>query len=176
MSHFYLQKSVRFFRAGHDASNLTSRFLWMWAIPLIFISCTSTDYDYKLITDSSIQVYFDRFEAEALNHGLSVDLEGRQIYGVLSDLDDTTVGNCRYRNREPRRITVDRQHWQSVSDLEREYIIFHELGHCYLERAHDDRKDSKGRCMSMMQSGERDCWMEYNAQTRNMYLKELFTF
>ena len=178
MSHFCLLKSVRINRAGYNFSKLTSRFLWMWAIPLIFISCTSGDYDmdYTLATDASIQAYFDRFEVEALKYGLAVDLEGMQIYGILSDLDEFTVGNCRYRKREPRRITVDRQHWQRISDLEREYIIFHELGHCYLEREHDDRKDSNGRCLSMMQSGEGDCWMKYNAHTRDTYLKELFTF
>ncbi len=150
--------------------------LWI-SITLLMCSCSPKEYDmdFKLSTDPAILEYFDRFETEALKFGLEIQLERKDIYGVFSDLDENKIGNCRYRQDEPRVVTVDRENWQYISDLEREYIIFHELGHCYLERGHDNSSDSSGVCLSIMHSAENKCTLIYNEYTRHTYLEELFT-
>ena len=64
--------------------------------------------------------------------------------------------------------------WSAAGDLEREHLIFHELGHCYLGRPHDDAKDTAGFCLSIMQSGDGSCRYNYRNVTRAAYLDELF--
>lgn len=41
---------------------------------------------------------------------------------------------------EGKRIEVDRDKWSRYSDTIREVVIFHEGGHCLLDRKHDDRE------------------------------------
>lgn len=89
--------------------------------------------DFKLNTDPAILEYFDRFETEALKFGLEIQLERKDIYGVFTDLDEDKIENCRYRKDEPRIGTVVLENWKYLSDLEREYIIFHELRHATWE-------------------------------------------
>ena len=56
----------------------------------------------------------------------------------------------------------------------KEFYIFHELGHCYLRRVHDDSKDKEGNCLSIMHSSVDACKFVYNGNTRSEYLDELF--
>jgi len=65
--------------------------------------------------------------------------------------------------------------WETASFAEKEYVVFHELGHCALNRRHLDTKNADGTCLSMMQSGNGSCKMNYNAQNRSKYLDELFS-
>lgn len=104
--------------------------LWI-SIPFFMSTCSPKEYDmdFKLNTDPAILEYFDRFETEALKFGLEIQLERKDIYGVFTDLDEDKIENCRYRNDEPRIGTVDLENWKYLSDLERDYIIFHELRH-----------------------------------------------
>jgi len=156
---------------------LAGRNILSWSFPLLLFACLTNEYDMdlSLTTDPAILEYFGRFETEALKFGLEIELESKGIYGVFGDLDEDKIGNCRYRKGEPRRVTVDRENWQYISDLEREYIIFHELGHCYLERGHDNSADSSGFCLSIMHGSENKCTLVYNTYTRYTYLEELFT-
>lgn len=155
-----------------------SRYTAWWVVCLFVISCTPKEFDmdYSQATDPAILKYFDRFETEAMKYGLEIRLETKGVYGVFSNLDNNKLGNCRYREGEPRKVSIDREYWQNTSDLDREYIVFHELGHCYLERGHDNSSDSGGYCRSIMHSAENKCILKYNANTRNAYLKELFSF
>lgn len=145
-------------------------------MPVIFITCSLSEYNLhnNAPTDPAIQEYFDRFETEASFFGLEFDVAGKNIYGIISDLDSNRIGNCSFSKNHPRRITIDREYWDGANDMEREYVIFHELGHCYLERIHDNSKSGSGMCRSIMQSGESDCYLIYNGKTRDYYLKELF--
>lgn len=158
--------------------NSIPRHLLTWTIVCILVSCTEKELgmDFNLKTEPSLLEYFDRFESEAHKYGMEIDLKSKKIYGVFGDLDEDVIGNCKFKPKEPRQVTIDRQNWEGISELEREYIVFHELGHCYLERIHDDRKDANGRCLSIMHSAEGKCVLEYNIETRDTYLKELFKF
>ncbi|HLT93384.1 MAG TPA: hypothetical protein VKZ56_02430 [Membranihabitans sp.] len=165
------------FSSGTHLNSLP-RLLLMWTFVCILVSCTENELgmDFNLKTEPSLVKYFDRFESEARKRGHRIDLKSKNIYGVFGDLDEDVIGNCKFKPEEPRQVTIDRQNWEGVSELEREYIVFHELGHCYLERIHDDRKDANGRCLSIMHSAEGKCILEYNMETRDTYLQELFTF
>jgi len=53
-----------------------------------------------------------------------------------------TVGLCSW-GRD--RIDIDPKNWKESSEFEREELIFHELGHCVLDRPHSDLKEIDGK-------------------------------
>ena len=81
--------------------------------------------------------YFDRFEAAAQNQGRSIDLRTAQITAEFADIDGEGVaGTCTYGSHLPGHVVIDEQFWSRASDLLKEMIVFHELGHCVLMRDH----------------------------------------
>jgi hypothetical protein len=48
----------------------------------------------------------------------------------------TTVGECVWNVITGRKIILDQVHWQEWDDASKESLLFHELGHCVLHRAH----------------------------------------
>ncbi len=122
--------------------------------------------------------HFQSFEAAALERGLEVDLSISGITANIESIDeDNIAGQCSYgRHRlSPKEIIIDESFWNQASQLYREYIVFHELGHCYLLRGHNDNCTEGGIWESLMRSGTVDgCRDLYNNRTRNNYLDELF--
>ncbi len=65
-------------------------------------------------------------------------------------------------------------YWLNASAMDKEFIVFHELGHCYLQREHLDTKDERGICTSIMSSGTSNCVRLYTNQNRSDLIDELF--
>lgn len=141
-------------------------------------SCSNSDEDtVAFFIEAELQVYFDRFEVEAAQRGLIIDLQSAQVSGEISEIADPGVaGQCTSNSDEPNLVTIDKSTWNSLRDLEKEYLVFHELGHCYLNRGHFDEVQANGTCESMMQSGTINCRKNYNSLTRAAYLDELFGY
>ena len=69
-------------------------------------------------------------------------------------------------------IVIKQPYWNTLGDYGREQLIFHELGHCALNRDHDNNKDIYDCPMSIMYQftfGDTDCYPPY----RNELLQEL---
>jgi len=126
--------------------------------------------------DQNLLPYFERFEAEAEARGISANVTA-EVSGKLAVIEgeETVAGQCRHFTETPNVVVVDPAYWQSATELEKEYLIFHELGHCSLQRSHLDTKNVSGNCLSIMQSGQNNCRMSYNYNTREEYLNELFS-
>lgn len=120
--------------------------------------------------------YFKRFEEEAARRGYTIDLQDANITGVISDISTNhVIGQCTYNSREPEKVTIDKPFWDKASDLGKEFVVFHELGHCYLGRNHDESVDARGICLSIMRSGTGTCRDSYNTTTRKALIDELFS-
>ena len=125
--------------------------------------------------DAELQEYFARYELEASLRGIEVDLGASDVRGFLVEIDDEGVaGTCTFNPAEPNTLRVDLETWEAVSASFREYIVFHELGHCERLRAHREAEDPSGRCESIMASGTEGCTPAYRPDTREAYLDELF--
>lgn len=127
--------------------------------------------------DERLWTYFDGFEKEALARGYSVDLSRANITGELIKIhDDGVAGSCSYGGRQrSKAVTIDTDFWDRASTAYREYIVFHELGHCYLFRDHLEDCLESGIWASIMRSGTLNfCRDFYNTRTRAYYLDELF--
>ena len=125
--------------------------------------------------EAELQEYFRRFEEEATLKGLEVDLVKLGITGVINEIDEQhVIGQCSYNRFNPRLVTIDQSFWNRSSDLSREFVVFHELGHCVLNRGHLEDAFSNGACKSIMRSGTGRCFDAYNIRNRDYYVEELF--
>ena len=125
--------------------------------------------------DQRLWPYFLRFENEAADRGITIDLVRAGITGVIEEIDrENVAGSCNFNAGSPNHVMVDLQFWNSVGDLFREFIVFHELGHCSLFRDHRETTDAQGRCVSIMRSGTGDCTNNYRSFTRVAHLDELY--
>lgn len=125
--------------------------------------------------DERLWPFFIRFEEQAAQRGVNIDLVQEGITGVIQPIDEENVaGTCNFNRRVPNHVMIDEDFFNRVSDLFREFIIFHELGHCSLFRDHLETEDQFGRCTSIMRSGVESCRDNYGFNTRTTYLDELY--
>lgn len=126
--------------------------------------------------DSELIPFFDAFKQEATARGVEIDVSFADLGGDITSINDPrVVGQCFHNTALPNEIKIDAEVWDNSSYLKREYIVFHELGHCYLDRNHLDTKDTKGNCLSMMESGGGACSDNYTESSRAKYITELFS-
>ena len=129
----------------------------------------------NLYIAAELQPYFDLFEVEAAARGLDYNLSEENLEGYLLRIaDDDVIGQCAFNTEQPRRVTIDVTFWRRASDFEKEMVVFHELGHCVLDRDHVDDANPDGTCVSIMHSGLGDCRLNYNGTNKEGYLDELF--
>ncbi|MFT5166435.1 MAG: hypothetical protein ACI8P3_001666 [Saprospiraceae bacterium] len=125
--------------------------------------------------DEALWDLFEAFEIEGANRGFEVDLISEGITGNIEAIDEEHVaGQCSYSEIFPGKVTVDSEFWINSSANFKEFIVFHELGHCYLHRGHREDFDDLGRCVSIMRSGLEECRDNYNVLTREQFIDELF--
>jgi len=149
-----------------------------FAISLLIMGCTKENDENLIIAtlniDAELQPYFDRFVEEGAIRGENIDLAAKKIEGFLLEIEEEgVVGQCSYSSSSTRKVSIDINYWNSATDLEKEFVVFHELGHCYLERSHLDAQQNRN-CTSIMHSGTSGCRFRYNTASRNTYLDELF--
>lgn len=126
--------------------------------------------------DQRLWTYFQNFETEAEKRGYTIDLNTMNVTGEISGIHDgNVIGTCSYGFRRPNAVTIDDAFWNRNGLLSREEVVFHELGHCILERDHTERTTNNGFCSSIMRSGTGSCRTVYNLTNRSYYLDELFT-
>jgi Zn-dependent peptidase ImmA (M78 family) len=123
-----------------------------------------------------LQSYFDTFAKEAAERGIEVDFAKNGIFGDLDIITSSTgaVGQCFHNKNSPNRVLIDVRYWNKIDSNSKEFLIFHELGHCILFREHLDSKKSNGHCISIMHSSEDVCKFEYDKNSRKEYIDELF--
>lgn len=139
---------------------------------MVLASCEKEE---EIFVEGELRAYFERFELEAAARGITFNFEEDRIEGYLEDIEETNVsGKCQFNSVYPDRVTIDANFWGSASDLEKEFVVFHELGHCFLEREHTEEATNGGVCKSIMHSGTGTCRNAYSNMTRSNYLDELF--
>ncbi len=125
-----------------------------------------------------LRPFYIAFEEEAANRGFDINLTQEEVTGNIVQLGNMGVlGVCVRNDEAPNRVAVDQEAWASASQAFRELIVFHELGHCVLNREHLDNEDANGICVSIMNSGLSGCDISLEQEkVREEYLDELFFF
>ena len=127
--------------------------------------------------DVEVQVYVDRFVEEAYKRGVEVDISQLGI-SVREDIYPVqAAGACHFFSAsEHPHIYIDTTslNWQH-SDYTREMLVFHELGHCLLNREHKEDLLENGNYASLMRSDKGVLYgSRLNSYKRAYYLDELF--
>lgn len=149
--------------------------LYILTIGLLVGLSSSCTKEHSQEIEAELLVYFDAFVEEATTHGVEITLEDLDIGGYVENIEQRgTLGQCKSYSNGSKAIVVDISYWERANDLEREYLVFHELGHCILNREHEDSRDEGGICTSIMQSGTHECRGAYTLENRNALLRELF--
>lgn len=142
----------------------------------LMMSCTDEEtYQMEESVATEMIIYFYKFSDEAEKRGIVIDWAEENISTVLTKLDEGAVGQCLTYEKGKNLINIDLAYWNKSDPNEREFLIFHELGHCVLKRSHLNLSKSDGTCVSMMNSGESSCHKNYTSSTRENYLNELFS-
>jgi len=145
---------------------------------LFLFTCSDDEQVIKSFVnvDERLWPYFERFEEVAADRGVMVDLNLSGIVASLERFDQPNVaGKCQHPTPSENILLIDLPFFvNTTDDMLKEFVIFHELGHCYLGRDHREDGYQNGVCISIMRSGIGDCLDNYTKNTRSIYLDELF--
>jgi hypothetical protein len=152
---------------------------------LLMIGCTDEEFVPAYQVPEELQHYVDTFIYEGSLRGETIEINNL-IIRYDSTIEAPVCANCNSRSLDEtvqKIISITTAScW--VNDQELETLIFHELGHCYLGREHDDGLLPNGDARSIMtakdisvyspciyQIGNEECDRTYR---RAYYLDELF--
>ena len=139
---------------------------------IVFFACETDD---SLETDPELIPFFELFAEEGAKRGFVVDYEEARIEGLIQDiLDGNVQGQCFRNEKKPRKVIIDTEYWNTATQLRKEFIIFHELGHCFLNRDHLNTSDASGNCVSIMHANPGVCNFFLTEENKEQYLDELF--
>jgi len=140
------------------------KFTWLVLVVLV----TGCGRDYRV---SGFESYVDSFKAAAktVGHELTINDLIIEFGKPASENADATC----YQGAGTPRIAVDRSRWEKMEEMKRTALLFHEMGHCVLERRHKEGIAEKGCPSSVMYpyTLSNDCFTEYKIQ----YETELFS-
>jgi len=119
---------------------------------------------------ASISPVEARFKELAQLYG--TQLPNNSIAYSFRSFFGSTIGMCVFSGSK-RSVQLSSSAWNNSSDTFKEMLLFHELGHCLLNRDHKNTRHSDGRPESLMASSlfSQSVYLAH----RDEYLKELFT-
>ena len=94
---------------------------------LLLISCGS---ETTLKTDDVFEQYKQRFT-------IDTKLDASHISIIFGEMDAKWYALC-YYDSDGNYIHINKTPWETLSDIRREILIYHELGHCLLGKDHYD--------------------------------------
>lgn len=105
-------------------------------IIISIIVCSGCGRDANNAINEDFYPYVMKFKQYADNKGVDVEIKDLTIR--FSPLGPTFCGICEHSTKnEPKTIEISHSCWDDESDWEREELLFHELGHCLLDKDHN---------------------------------------
>jgi hypothetical protein len=136
---------------------------------LLFVSCTSFDQDVEFKIDPLLKPSVDKFYAQALTRGIS--LQKTNLIALVDDrsVDPANLGEVQMIGDQIV-VLINKKHYEIfLTDGDTifvERLVMHELGHALLNRKHTSS-------VSIMNSG--DYYYEYKRDSfRKVLIDELF--
>lgn len=119
--------------------------------------------------------YIEKFKIEAKNRSLGHIVSDLRVRIHFAEGKIDYEGKC--SPGKFKHITINEQFWNKLDTLQKEALIFHELGHCILGREHKNKTTENGECLSLMDGKENgfECSNNYYCPSwRKYYIDELF--
>lgn len=140
---------------------------------LFLLGCACRTEPVQVI-EPELEPYIQDFFAAGNPRGYSGTLETVDLIAEFGSTQGDAEGQCQRRRN---RVTVDRERWEQLSEDRRKWLVFHELGHCLLNRDHRNDLGPAGVCQSVMRGTEGgfSCSTNFFSELWfNYYLNELF--
>lgn len=144
-------------------------------IVIIHFNCGSEDPADNALLNTNIDPeflpYVESFieEARARNLRISFQFTGLEVkFGIVKESEDA-IGFC---SRDDFSIKVLQEAWENLSENHKEVLIFHELGHCKMQREHKTDLLSNGEVASIMWPGIQG---KFFGKRRDYYIDELYS-
>ncbi len=111
---------------------------WLGLLLLITVGCANPKFDDIYAVNPELELYIQSFEYESTRLGIPLQITNlRAGFGNAKLAGPTAIGFCR-RGRTPL-IIIDQAYWNTATVMEREHLMFHELGHCILNLEHNNK-------------------------------------
>ena len=136
--------------------------------------CVSCQHEYTQSYPAEFEPYVREFFVQANLRGLEWDETNFDFSIEYGDTEPGTGGFCNFKTNT---ITVNPDEWTLRDDRQKEHLVFHEMGHCLLNRVHKNVESASGECYSYMPGTEDGfaCSINYASDYwRTFYLDELF--
>lgn len=143
--------------------------VFLVSIALVFTGCGKEAPE--VLQLGEFESYVKDFEQEAAVLGRNVQVTNLVV--AYGDLPQSYYrASCKLTPGETPVITVNQESWDSLSEIDRRAVMFHELGHCILNRRHKNDYSEEGVPLSLMNAAVIDS----NIYTENehYYHEELF--
>jgi hypothetical protein len=128
-------------------------------------------------SEPELLVYLSRFINDASDHNVGYSESPIQL--VFSDDLGGSAGRCskdkhiRNLKKETQlKVQILKSYWDNLNDNDKELLMYHELGHCLLNREHNEIILSDGSPKSIMRSHLIEGF--YTDVSKPYYLLELF--
>ncbi len=145
----------------------------------IFHSCSKESKE--IIIDEAFKPYVDQFIVEAAARGQNIDFSDTGLSLKFEDIFITAGGVCsELGNAESgdHKIGISRTVWKQYLPHQRKRLIFHELGHCELNRPHDNAIFPNEEWKSIMRGDPipsgRELLVNFTGLREKYYIDELF--
>ncbi|MCR9014776.1 hypothetical protein [Aquiflexum gelatinilyticum] len=153
-----------------------------------FQACNQSEDNVPEITKEEfpdLKIFLDKFEAEAKLRGYNFDFSNLDLVYVdkLTMADGSEycgLGIIKHPVSGKRTIQISKSpghcDWAKKTDIERENLFFHEMGHAFLGLLHDNALMCNGKPLSMMTDDFNQFFIykENEPELREYYLDELF--
>lgn len=140
--------------------------------PAIVLGEATQSYEY---VDQEQWIFFETFEKEAKTRDLFVDLKGADVHVNIEYMAGVQTGVSVF---DPAKsitfLSLNKDIWNNADSSFRELIMFHHLGLIKLGRGYNNASTANGICESILREDIAACADNYNANTRDAYLDELF--
>ncbi|MBK8444937.1 MAG: hypothetical protein IPL35_16680 [Sphingobacteriales bacterium] len=141
---------------------------------------TSCKKDHEKVYEvpAIIQPYVDDFKAEAAARGINLVVDDLivEFRENLESQGNEAAGLCHFgtKNSSPFvELDTTSNNWTAGANS-RELLVFHELGHCLLNRQHKEDLLPNGQYASLMKAGGDILYADFSNYKRDYYLDELF--
>jgi Zn-dependent protease with chaperone function len=117
-------------------SFLHHRLIAVLFIGLAAQSCAQKqDHTATLAIQDAFVPFVTEFERVAGQQGQNLTISDLIVeFGDTPSMNETGV--CIWSSDETPRVVINQRIWATLNDDDREEVIFHELGHCVLQRLH----------------------------------------
>lgn len=153
----------------------TTQIILLFALFTLTACSSDTLVNERSDIEDALQVHFREFQDQARQRGVAVDYRDIDMEAYITNIQrNGVIGTCTQFGTGEKEIAIDENYWRRSSHLGRELVVFHELGHCILQRGHNEAEGRGNTCLSIMNSGTSGCRTRYTAANRDFYIDELF--